>query len=57
MTYEQKKRPPKIISNDRYRSDEKPCEGDCNKCMFGDKCNRRHKDDIVAPPEPPAPQK
>jgi hypothetical protein len=53
MTYEQKKRAPRIISNDRYRSDEKPCEGDCTKCMFSDKCNRKHKDDIVAAPEPP----
>ncbi len=53
MTYEQKKRAPRIISNDRYKSDDKPCEGDCTKCMFNDKCNRKHVDDVPAAPQPP----
>ena len=57
MTFEKKKREPRMLSNDRYKPDEKPCEGDCTKCMFSDKCNRRHKDDKPAAPAPQPPAK
>jgi hypothetical protein len=57
MTFEKKKKEPRMLSNDRYRPDDKPCEGDCTKCMFGDKCNRKRKAEPVAtiPPPPPPP--
>jgi len=50
MTFEKKRKEPRMLSNDRYKPDDKPCEGDCKTCMFGDKCNRKHKDDKVATP-------
>ena len=53
MTFERKKKPARIISNDRYRGDDKPCEGDCTKCMFKDRCNRKHKDNTAVAPAPP----
>jgi len=40
---EEKRKGPPILSNPRYKSDEKECEGDCTKCMFADRCNRKRK--------------
>jgi hypothetical protein len=54
MTFEKKRKEPRMLSNDRYRPDDKPCEGDCTKCMFGDKCNRKRKTDTAAAAPPPA---
>jgi hypothetical protein len=46
MTFEKKKKAPRIISNDRYQPDDKPCEGNCAKCMFRNGCSRKHKEEV-----------
>jgi hypothetical protein len=43
MSFKARRKEPRMLSNDRYRPDDKPCEGDCTKCIFGDKCDRKRK--------------